>query len=253
MARFFHDSTDLHLRYDQARALEPASVSYWMDSVYNAVNGQLARTVVDLGCGSGRFTLGLRERFDAQVIGIDPSPRMLSRAPRRDGLSYIQALAEALPLADRSVDVVFMSNVWQHIQDRQAAGGQIARVLRIGGSLCIRTSTLETIDSALYLCFFPSARKMNEQTLPSRAGLLQWASRLGLSLSHRNSVQQQIDNSLYDYAHRIGLRGLSDLNAISDAEFMVGLNKLQQYCLRHSHGQGVVETVDFFVFRKYSC
>ena len=122
-----------------------------------AVSGARA---LDLGCGSGRFSLGLRERFDARIIGIDPSPKMLSRAPLRKGLSYIQAAAEALPLADRSVDVVFMSMVWQHLRDRQLAGSQIARVLRIGGSLCIRTSTLETLDSSLYLCFFPTARRI---------------------------------------------------------------------------------------------
>lgn len=253
MARFFHDSTDLHLRYDQARALQPNSMTFWMDSVYNAVNGRLARTVVDLGCGTGRFTLGLRERFDAHVIGIDPSRRMLSRAPHRDRLTYLQASAEALPLADRSVDVVFASMVWQHFEDPQLAGAQIARVLRTGGSLCIRTSTLETLDSNLYLCFFPTARKLNEQSLPSRNHLLQWASRFALSLSHRSTVQQQVDANLYDFAKRIGLRGLSDLNAISDLEFMVGLNKLQQYCLRNNAGQPVMEMVDFFVFRKYSC
>jgi ubiquinone/menaquinone biosynthesis C-methylase UbiE len=253
MARFFHDSTDLHLRYDQARALQPASMSFWMDSVYNAANGRLARTVVDLGCGTGRFTLGLRERFNCHVIGIDPSPRMLSRAPHRDRLTYLQANAEALPLADRSVDVIFMSMVWHHFQDHAQAGANIARVLRTGGSLCIRTSTFETLDTALYLCFFPGARRLNEKALPTRSGLIQWASRVGLSLSHRSTVQQQIDANLYDYAQRIGLRGLSDLNAVSDLEFMVGLNKLQQYCLRNNAGQPVMEMVDFFVFKKYSC
>ena len=101
MARFFHDSSDLHLRYDQARALEPTYLSFWMDSVYSAVNGHLVRTILDIGCGGGRFTLGLRERFDARVIGIDLSPAMLSRTPGRRGLSYLRAAAEALPLADR--------------------------------------------------------------------------------------------------------------------------------------------------------
>lgn len=253
MGRFFHDSTDLHLRYEQARPVAPPSTGYWMDAIHSAVNGHLVRTILDIGCGIGRFSHGLRERFGAQVIGIDASSRRLNRLPRQKGVSYLQASPEALPLADRSVDLAFMSMVWQHLGDKQLAGAQISRVLRVGGSLCIRTSTLETLDSALYLCFFPSARKMNEQMLPSRSNLMQWASRLGFSLSRRSSVQQQIDPSLYDYAHRIGQRGLSDLNAISDSEFRAGLNKLQQYCLRNSCGQGVTETVDFFVFRKYAC
>lgn len=253
MARFFQSTTDLHLRSDPQRVITPASTSYWIDSVYSAVNGKLARTVVDLGCGNGRFTYALRDRFDARVIGIDISGKPFARAPRREGLSYLQASADELPLADRSVDVVFMSMVWHYLADKQRAGSEIARVLKAGGSVCIRTSTLETIDSNLYLCFFPTARRFNEQALPTRQALIQWASRLGFSLAHRNTVQQQVDPSLYDYAHRVGTRGMSDLNAIPEPEFMSGLGKLQQYCMRNSAGQGVSETVDFFVFRKYAC
>jgi ubiquinone/menaquinone biosynthesis C-methylase UbiE len=45
----------------------------------------------------------LAQRFGGQVIGIDPSERMLQQArrkPNSGNISYCEASAEALPLSD---------------------------------------------------------------------------------------------------------------------------------------------------------
>lgn len=250
MSRFFHDPGDLLFRCDIGRSLQAGTVSLWMDVLGRSLNLTHSRRVLDLGCGSGRFSVGLRERFQKNVIAIDPSPTALAHAQRVPGISYLQGVAESIPLADASIDMVFMSNVWTHLQDKEAAGVEIHRVLRMGGMLAIRTSTIETIDSLLYLCFFPSARAVNQKVLPTRMQVIQWASRLGFNLSHRSTIQQPVDNHLHDYAHRIALRSSPDLKQLSDPEFYLGLQKLQQYCLRSHTSQPVVELVDFFVFRQ---
>jgi ubiquinone/menaquinone biosynthesis C-methylase UbiE len=36
--------------------------------------------VLDLGCGTGRFSEALAAQFDAHVIGLDPSLKMLQVA-----------------------------------------------------------------------------------------------------------------------------------------------------------------------------
>jgi ubiquinone/menaquinone biosynthesis C-methylase UbiE len=71
--------------------------------------------VVDLGCGTGRFSELLAAHFGVQVVGIDPSQKMLERAGHKttiENLVYCQGLAEALPFRDGCADLVFMSMVF---------------------------------------------------------------------------------------------------------------------------------------------
>lgn len=75
-----------------------------------------ARTIVDLGCGTGMLTVTLA-RPGRRVIGIDPDAGMLDWARRRDGadrVTWIQGDSRAL--AGIKADLVVMSgNVAQHI------------------------------------------------------------------------------------------------------------------------------------------
>jgi len=103
--------------------------------------------LVDIGTGTGRMLelLGLRAE---SVIGIDRSPEMLrfarsklaaagrsepalARAELRQGDMY------ALPLADRSADVVVLHQVLHYAQQPAAAIAEAARLLGDGGRLLI--------------------------------------------------------------------------------------------------------------------
>ena len=86
-----YDATDIASTYDRGRDHGPEFLDLWMNVVSSHVNGQHIETVLDLGCGTGRFTDALRERFDAEVIGIDPSEKMLAQARSklsRPGIRY---------------------------------------------------------------------------------------------------------------------------------------------------------------------
>lgn len=82
------------------------------------------RTVADIGCGDGYLTHRLAERFD--VVAIDRSAVAL----RRVRVRAIQASADALPLPDRSVDMVFSSELLEHLPNALLAGAaaEFARV-----------------------------------------------------------------------------------------------------------------------------
>ena len=85
-------------------------------------------TVLDLGAGTGTLTRALRERF-ATVIAVEPDERM--RAEHDDALA---GSAEAIPLADHSVDAVFAGEAF-HWFDLEPTLVEIARVVRPGGGL----------------------------------------------------------------------------------------------------------------------
>ena len=99
-------------------------------------------TVVDVGCGTGNVTRALLARLSpgGHVVAVDISRRMLEIAKAKvldPRVTWHLANVQALPLPDASVDRVLCFGVWPHLEDASAAGREIARVLRPGGSLHI--------------------------------------------------------------------------------------------------------------------
>ena len=101
--------------------------------------------VLDLGCGAGTDLLIAAQMTGAggRAIGVDMTPAMLERAAasaRAIGLENVElhdALIEALPLEDASVDVVISNGVIDLVPDKDAVFAEIDRVLRPGGRLQI--------------------------------------------------------------------------------------------------------------------
>jgi len=96
-------------------------------------------TVADIGCGPG--TAARRAaRLGASVVGIDPAPvmvRVASLLTRRShhAVRYAQGSAEALPLPDLSVSVLWSIASVHHWADLDAGLQEARRVIRSGGRL----------------------------------------------------------------------------------------------------------------------
>jgi SAM-dependent methyltransferase len=95
------------------------------------------RVLVDLGGGSG-FWLGGYADEAAQVIGVEPDPRLLPLAAVRDPrVRVLHGSAEHIPLPDRSVDVVHARFAYFFPPGCDAGLAEVMRVLRPGGSLVV--------------------------------------------------------------------------------------------------------------------
>src|SRR5256885_517425 len=96
-----YDKTEVPTTYDKARALVPETLRLWQNLLSVYVDQAEMSLVIDLGCGTGRFSEILAAHFGVQVIGIDPSLKMLDQARRKPtigNVAYWQGVAEALPL-----------------------------------------------------------------------------------------------------------------------------------------------------------
>lgn len=71
--------------------------------------GYKNRNILDIGCGPGKYTIKLTDKFDT-VIGLDLSRQSINLAKRqriKPNLTFIIANSKKLPFKDNSFDVVF--------------------------------------------------------------------------------------------------------------------------------------------------
>jgi demethylmenaquinone methyltransferase/2-methoxy-6-polyprenyl-1,4-benzoquinol methylase len=97
------------------------------------------KTVLDVAIGTGLIAEEAARIVgpSGTVIGLDLSDAMLAEARRKLDIPLIQGTAEALPLADQSVDFIVMGYAIRHIADLGACFEEFRRVLRRGGTLLL--------------------------------------------------------------------------------------------------------------------
>jgi ubiquinone/menaquinone biosynthesis C-methylase UbiE len=113
--------------------------------VVRTVRVPLNARVLDAGCGSGRVVLAVKFGSpDAEVIGLDGDPRILTiarrKADRRDlDVEFFEGLIEAMPFPDESFDLVFSVLVLHHLPEKAKvrACREMFRVARPGGRVVI--------------------------------------------------------------------------------------------------------------------
>ena len=97
------------------------------------VNG---RTIVEIGCGTGRNTEWLATRASS-ITALDFSEEMLRRARARihdPRVRFIQHdVRTTWPLDDNSADVIIAMLILEHVEQLETVFAEAARTLRVGG------------------------------------------------------------------------------------------------------------------------
>ena len=108
-----------------------------------------AGLTLDLGCGEGRVGRELR-RLGHHVVGLDVvSAFAHATATHPDGLPAVVGDAASLPVVDGAVATVVMFMVLHDVDDLDGVIREAARVLRVGGWLCVAlTHPLQTIGDS---------------------------------------------------------------------------------------------------------
>jgi len=130
--------------------------------------------VLDIATGTG-LVARAAERVAGPattIIGLDLSETMLRTARRHLAIPLIQAQAEALPIADASIDFISLGYALRHVEDLDGTFREFYRVLRPGGTLLLMelarpAGRLAHAIAALYIghlvprlctCFLPRTR-----------------------------------------------------------------------------------------------
>ncbi len=90
------------------------------------------KKMLDVGCGTG-FILRMATDIFEELVGIDITPAMLSRAPKHPKISLHLAAIENMPFESASFDVVTAYGVLHHVHSIAEVLQNVRRVLRPGG------------------------------------------------------------------------------------------------------------------------
>jgi SAM-dependent methyltransferase len=106
--------------------------------------------IVDVGCGTGGNHGALREASGRPVAGFDVELSALSHVPLgpTGGRRVTMALAEHLPVPDRSAGVVTSLDVLEHLDDDVLALCEYHRILAPGGIAVLTVPAYEWLWSA---------------------------------------------------------------------------------------------------------
>jgi SAM-dependent methyltransferase len=129
------------------RELVPAVFAAWAPLVVDLAAPQPGERVLDVACGTGVVARLAAQRVGGtgQVVGLDLNPGMLAVAagvappasPTWAPITWREASALALPLADATFDIVYCQLGLQFFADRPVALREMARVLVPGGRVAL--------------------------------------------------------------------------------------------------------------------
>jgi SAM-dependent methyltransferase len=152
------------LEFDKVTQEQKHQIYPWF---LNQLSGR-ERSVLDFGCGPGRFTGDLAAMIHGNAIGVDPISELLFQAPRSPNVEYKSMIEDVIPLSDSSVDVIWVCLVLGGIQGRglTATAREIDRVLKSEGLLFLVENTSSKKDGPYwkfrqvteYVRMFPNVR-----------------------------------------------------------------------------------------------
>ncbi len=133
-------------RYDLLNRVNSLGLDQgWRRRLVDALELQPGHRVLDLATGTADLPLAfLRRQPELQVVGLDPSRKMLEvgqhkldRAGAAERTELVVGDAQDMSFAEATFDRVTMSFGIRNVPDRPKALREIARVLKPGGRLAI--------------------------------------------------------------------------------------------------------------------
>ncbi len=129
-----------------------------------------AQTVVNVGAGAGSY-----EPEDLHVIAVEPSAVMAAQRPRTR--PAIRATAEALPLADNSVDAAMTVLSLHHWHPAQAQG--VREMCRVAGDAVVIVTVDAEVSAAMWLMaeYLPEVCALEREVFPAIDTIVGWLDR----------------------------------------------------------------------------
>jgi len=214
--------------YDKGRSSE--NVELWAAETKRLAGLSEGSYILDLGCGTGLYTVGLMEETGATMCSFDPVPGMLGQARLKSrDVHWFNAMGEWMPLRPGVQDCVFSSQVWHHIEDKQGTADECGRVLKAGGHAVIRTISHEQLHEKVVFKYFPEIKANQLSVYPSNDDFRRYFGEAGFreTVFHAYSLERY--QSVEEFVEIAEKRLWSMFRPISEEGLRRGVDALLRY------------------------
>jgi SAM-dependent methyltransferase len=108
--------------------------------------------LLDVGCGDGSMLFRYFKQAPTEFYGVEGAPALKARAEQRGIKVFSYDLNGRWPFEDAKFDVVFSSQVIEHLHNTRLFVEEIYRVLKPGGTAIIMSENLSSLLNCIALC-----------------------------------------------------------------------------------------------------
>lgn len=226
------DYSKLAYKFDNGCTQLDETLEQWVSLIKENTNISTGNKLIELGCGTGRFTIPLAYTTNFDVTAVDISNDMLNIAIKKDHLNLIKwktCNADTLPFPNSSFNIVFMSNLLHLVEDISKVIRECSRILTKDGLILIRFEAWNQAKQDVEHTFFPESVKIDSQRFLNTENLENILDNLSFSCIKSTEVIQKSFCSSDDHLNAIQNRSTSTLSIISDDCFTKGIFALKKY------------------------
>ena len=217
--------------YARGRALTEQQMQAWISAFGALLPERRPLAGLDVGSGTGRFTPALARAF-GPVTGVEPAARMREVAhaqSQHPDVQYLAGSAEDLPVPSGSADYALMFLSWAHVRDKPRAVRELARVLRPGGRLLLRTNFSDHIPpSGWWLEYFPRGYEVAAERFQPLHEVIASFTSAGWRVANYGTVVEPSSGTRAETLERLRLRTLSTFADFTPDELETGFRRLEQ-------------------------
>ena len=222
--------------YDKGRSLSEQNTLMWLNLISKLSGALEDDRVLDLGCGTGRFSLPMAKRLKFDVTGADSSIEMLAEAKKKDSTStgnWVLAEASALIFPPGSFDVVFMSHLLHHVDSSLIVLKECQKVLAPTGVVLIRYGAINQIRDDVEHTLFPEVIDIDEERTLTVEHTEKWLADASFEGVASEEITQQTYQNGLDHLNAVLMKSTSVLSMISEESFHNGIRRLTEQVHKH--------------------
>ena len=170
------------------------NLNLWLALISEKIGQRQKTEFLELGCGTGRFTIPIATSLKYSVTGADSSEEMLLKARKKDGAEQIKwdiQNAASLSYPDDSFDVVFISHLLHHVDEPSDVIKECYRILKPDGVIFNRYGPIEHIIGDPEHVFFPVTIEIDESRTPTIEQVENWFRNAGFNKVSSETISQR--------------------------------------------------------------